>query len=59
MKPPALILRPSAFKAATPAVMATLKRRFALPPPGPGKGSFQLRPQSVLEYLVGTLRKTW
>ena len=59
MKPPPLILRPAAFVVAAPAVMALGNKGIEQTMPSTAKATIQLRTQSMLDYLVSTLRKTW
>lgn len=59
MKPPALIRGPMAFPSPVPVFVTSAKTRIGHPVPGPVKDTFQIRAQTVLDFLVGTLRKTW
>jgi len=59
MKPSLLIRRPLAFVAAAPALTIPVKTRFDHAMPKLTMGAFQLRTQRMMDYLVGTLRKSW
>ena len=59
MKPSLLIRRPLAFATAAPALTVPVKTRFDHVTPRLTMGAFQLRTQRMLDYLVGTLRKSW
>ena len=59
MKPSLLIRRPLAFVAAAPTLTIPVKTRFGHISPRLTLGAFQLRTQRMLDYLVGTLRKSW
>jgi hypothetical protein len=54
-----LIRRPLAFVAAAPALTIPVKTRFDRVRPKLTVGAFQLRTQRMLDYLMGTLRKSW
>jgi hypothetical protein len=59
MNPSLLIRRPLAFAAAAPALTIPVKTRFDRAMPKLTMGTFRLRTQRMLDYLVGTLRKSW
>ena len=59
MKPSLLIRRPLAFVPAPPGLIIPVKTRFDHALPKLTMGAFQLRTQRMLDYLVGTLRKSW
>jgi hypothetical protein len=59
MKPSLQIRRPLAFVAAAPVLTIPVKTRFDHTMPKLNMGAFQLRTQRMLDYLVGTLRKSW
>jgi hypothetical protein len=62
MKPPPSILRPMAFATAAPTVASPVQGRIDHSLQILAKSTSQLshlNTQSVVEYLVGTLRKTW
>ena len=59
MKPSLLIRRPLAFADAAPTLTIPVKTRFVHAMPKLTMGAFQLRTQRMLDYLVGTLRKSW
>jgi hypothetical protein len=59
MMAPAVILQPTAFASVATTVAPALKGRIQPSLLRPAEGAFQIRTQSVLDYLVATLRKTW
>ncbi len=59
MKPSLLIRRPLAFAAAAPALSIPVKPRLDHAMPRLTMGTLQLRTQRMLDYLIGTLRKSW
>jgi hypothetical protein len=59
MKPAPSILRPAAFSRVSPTTISPAKGRLDHSAIGLTKTAFQRRTQSVLDYLVGTLRKSW
>ncbi len=59
MKPALSIRRPLAFAATAPAPTLPVELRTGPATPSLTKGAFQPRTQSMLDYLVETLRKSW
>lgn len=59
MKPALSIRRPRAFAAMAPASTLPVKPRTNPAAPNLVKGTYQPRTQSMLDYLVETLRKSW
>jgi hypothetical protein len=59
MKAPPTILRRVAFKDVSPSARAPLKRLIHPSAWGSAVSAFQLRTQSVVEYLASTFLKTW
>jgi hypothetical protein len=59
MKTPPTILHRFPFTVAAPLAQAPIKRLIHPSAWGSALGTFQLRTQSVVDYLTGTLLKTW
>jgi hypothetical protein len=59
MTPPPTILRRAPCTLAVPVGQVPVQRLVTASALGSALGAFQLRTQSVLEYLTGTLLKTW
>ncbi len=59
MKPPPSIFKPMGVAAAARALVQTAYRPTNPSLLRPARGSFGLRTQSVLAYVVDTLRKAW
>ncbi len=59
MKPAWSLRRPLALAATAPASTLPVQSRIDHAAPSLAKGAFQPRTQSMLDYLVETLRQSW